>query len=58
MKVKTNLKAGNFISNANQDAKQVFQISSNFMNEQNNQVKKLASDLSAKAGGLWNSLSL
>ena len=58
MKVKTNLKAGNLISNANQDAQQVFRTTSNFITEQNNQVKKLASDLSAKVGSLWNSFSL
>jgi hypothetical protein len=58
MKVKTNLKAGNLISNANQDAKQIFRTTGNFLNQQNNQVKKLASDLSAKVGGLWNSIAL
>lgn len=58
MKVKTNLKAGNVISSANQEAKQVFRATGDFINEGNNQVKKLTSDLSAKVGGLWNSLSL
>lgn len=58
MKVKTNLKAGNVISTANQEAKQVFRATGNFYNEQNNQVKKLTSDLSARVGSLWNSLSL
>ena len=57
MKVKTNLKAGNVIASANQEAKQVFRTTGNFINEQNNQVKKLASGLSAKVGSLWNSLS-
>lgn len=58
MKVKTNLKAGNVIATANQEAQRVFRATGNFYNEQNNQVKKLASDLSAKVGSLWNSLSL
>jgi hypothetical protein len=58
MKVRTNLTAGNVISNANYEAKQVFRATGDFLRDQNDQVKNLASDLSAKVGSLWNSLSL
>jgi hypothetical protein len=56
MKVKTNLKAGNVISSASQQAKQVFRATGDFVGQGNQQVKNLASYLSARAGGLWNSL--
>lgn len=57
MKVKTNIKAGNVISTAAQEAQQAVRAASNFYNEQNNQVKSLTSSLSSKVGGLWNSLT-
>ena len=57
MKVKTNLKAGTVISNASQEAKQVFRTTGNFINEGNNQVKQLTSGLTAKVEGLWNSIA-
>lgn len=56
MKVRTRLRAGNFLSGAIREAQQVSQMASDFYRNQNEQVKGIASGLSAKASGMWRAL--
>ena len=56
MKVRTELKAGNFLSGAQQEAQQVTQWAGDFYRKQNEQVKDILGGLSAKASGAWSAL--